>query len=427
MKRRVSLALILTGILLCCFACVPKSEQIKGTWEFSAYKNGAVQSIIPTDCTICFESDGTGFFYLNSKVSDRSYFVYSFLEDGSVRISVNGIESVVNYSIGLKSKQLTFDGLVYKRIQSPMPIEKQVGDNTESYIVQADPSPITTPLPTQSPTPTSTPWAEGDWTWSFEKGVLRISGTGNMRNFEWNESPWYDQRNAVAKVIVEEGITGIGDWAFAYCENVSSVHLPNTLEYIGSNAFFDCHNKLASIDIPQGVVYIGRDAFCRCWSIENISIPSSVKTIVENPFACCTKVKRLTVDDNNPYFKVVDGILFSKDMKTLICYLPTNSIANYTIPHGVTTIGNDAFFECRNLKSIVIPEGVTDIGFCAFIYCYNLERISIPLSVNYIGSSAFASCDNLSIYYAGSVDQWGMICSNMGTGERDKLTVYYSE
>jgi hypothetical protein len=164
---------------------------------------------------------------------------------------------------------------------------------------------------------------------------------------------------------------------------------------IGDNAFYDC-DHLVSVSIPSSVTSIGGSAFDNCDSLVSVTIPSSVTSIGYLAFSGCNKLTDITVDAGNTVYSSVNGVLFSKDGKTLIQYPQGKTFTSYTIPSGVTSIGNDAFWDCRNLVSVTIPSSVTSIGDCAFWDCRNLVSVTIPSSVTSIGGWAFKGCDKLS-------------------------------
>ena len=113
------------------------------------------------------------------------------------------------------------------------------------------------------------------------------------------------------------------------------------------------------------------------------------------PSPGCGKLSVITVDEGNPNYKAVDGVLFSKDDKTLIAYPKGKEGTTYTIPASVTKIGSDAFYGCSGLTSVTIPVGVTEIGGYAFSGCSDLTSVTIPASVTIIGSNAFSGCSGL--------------------------------
>ena len=165
-------------------------------------------------------------------------------------------------------------------------------------------------------------------------------------------------------------VTSIGSSAFAYCDGLTSVTIPDSVTSIGSYAFNDC-DGLTSITIPDSVTSIGSYAFCYC-----------------------TKLTSITVDSDHPNYASIDGVLFNKAITKFICY-PAGKTGAYTIPDSVTIIGSYAFYGCSGLTSVTIPDSVTSIGFSAFYYCYGLTSITIPDGVTSIGGSAFENCSGL--------------------------------
>ncbi|MCC8111904.1 MAG: leucine-rich repeat domain-containing protein [Ruminococcus sp.] len=126
----------------------------------------------------------------------------------------------------------------------------------------------------------------------------------------------------------------------------------------------------------------------------SVVIPESVTSIGWEPFYGCYSLTAIIVDDNNSTYSSIDGVLFDKNLETLIS-CPWGKEGEYAIPDSVTSIGKGAFYSCEYLTSVVIPDGVTNIGGMAFEYCYSLTDITIPDSVISIGSEAFECCYSL--------------------------------
>lgn len=167
-------------------------------------------------------------------------------------------------------------------------------------------------------------------------------------------------------------VTGLGD-----CTDVG-INIPDTynglpVTSIGDSAFEWCDN-LTSVVIPDGVTSIGDSAFYRCYGLTSIEIPDSVAFIGEYAFQNCTGLTSVIIGD------------------------------------GVIYISDNAFYECIKLNSVVIPEGVTYIGNSAFEWCENLTSAVIPNSVTSIGNSAFRYCNSLNtIKFEGTVEQWNAL------------------
>jgi hypothetical protein len=123
----------------------------------------------------------------------------------------------------------------------------------------------------------------GPLTWNLNNGTLTISGEGAMPDYGGGESPWYKYRLSVNTVVVETGVTSIGNMAFFNCQNLTSVTISNGVTSIGDYAFSSCE-KLTLITIPNSVMSIGEEAFYGCWSISSITIPKSVTSIGNSAF-----------------------------------------------------------------------------------------------------------------------------------------------
>ena len=184
-------------------------------------------------------------------------------------------------------------------------------------------------------------WIEGNLTWKlYEDGTLNISGTGAMKDYDSDDSPATQKKDSVKKVVIEDDVTSIGDYAFWNCSNLTSITIPDSVTIIGNSAFNAC-SSLTSLTIPNSVTSIGEGAFYACSSLTSITIPNSVTSIGEGAFYACS------------------------------------SLTSITIPDSVTRIGDYAFKNCSNLTSITIPDSVTSIGNSAFYGCSSLKTISL--------------------------------------------------
>ncbi len=139
------------------------------------------------------------------------------------------------------------------------------------------------------------------------------------------------------------------------------------------------------------IVGIKRSAIGYNESITSISIPACVNIEAGNPFDGCTQLSSITVAEDHPTLAVVDGVLFHKTQKRLVCYPQNLKAVKYVIPQGVEVIDDNAFSCCPILEEIIIPEGVTTIGNNAFYACSGLNGLSLPDSITTIGNKAFAS------------------------------------
>ena len=197
--------------------------------------------------------------------------------------------------------------------------------------------------------------------------------------------------NSLKKVIILEGCTSIGSYAFEGCNGLTSVEIPSSVISIGWCAFSYCRN-LTSINLPNGVTSIQGEAFFCCSSLISIEIPSSVTNIGNHAFYGFSSLKSIKVDKNN---KIYD----SRDNCNALIETASNKLIlgcmNTVIPNGVISIENGAFYKCNDLTSIEIPNSVTSIGSFAFRGCSSLTSIEIPSNVASISSSAFSNCNSL--------------------------------
>ena len=215
---------------------------------------------------------------------------------------------------------------------------------------------------------------------------------------------------AAARGEKEPEIFTSGDFQYALLEDgtaeirrytgkTENLTIPDTLDghpvtSIGYRAFYSCES-LKNITLPDSVTAIGDYAFNDCSSLTSITIPDSVASVGANPFLGCEALTKIMVSPEHPALAVIDGILFSKADKRLVCYPKAFTETAYAIPQGITRIGDRAFYNCIGLTSITIPDSVTSIGNNAFSSCNRLTSIMIPDSVTSIGTGAFTDCISL--------------------------------
>ncbi len=318
---------------------------------------------------------------------------------------------------------------------------------------------------------------EGDGknlTWTLDsEGVLTISGKGAMPYMTFDEKKTYGwTTSSVTEVIIEQGVTIVGDVAFSNQRNLTKVTLPDSLTSIAPYAFTFC-SSLSSITIPESVTEIGNAAFYGCDSLTSITIPASVTTIYMSAFSRCKSLLSIQVDSANQYFSSKEGVLFSKNGDALYCYPSAKKGSTYHIPESVTWIDSEAFSgcihlknitvpnsldslcnafivcdsltniylpnsitsidpctfaSCQNLSSITIPNSVTSIEFQAFENCERLTSITIPASVTSIGRTAFLGCNSLKdVYYRGSAAEWNRISIASGNEALTSATIHFNQ
>ena len=197
-----------------------------------------------------------------------------------------------------------------------------------------------------------------EWTLD-ETGVLTLSGTGPMYDYASEaDVPWYDFKSMITEVIIGDGITRIGNYAFIRCELIENATLGNTIETIGYNAFSYC-KSLSEIEFPNSVKTLENECFYTCIGLTSIDVPDSVTSLGADCFRNCKNVSRVS------------------------------------LPDTITTIPKNAFMQCEKLSDIIIPNSVTTIGDLAFCYCFALKKMVIPDSVVNAGRGIFSSCNAL--------------------------------
>ena len=215
--------------------------------------------------------------------------------------------------------------------------------------------------------------AESGWCgsmvlWNLKDSVLTIKGEGTMNDysFSWGtcSTPWYNKRASIKTIVIEDGVVGIGNYAFYGCNKVTTVTIGNDVANIGNNAFTEC-------------------TALSCATINSNAIVSKKYQYDNN---LCTifgsQVKEYII--GNGIFGIGDYAFYN-----------SSNLISITLPNSITTIGNSSFSGCSSLLSIIIPEGVTSINNYAFKNCVGLTSIEIPSSVIDLSNAAFNGCNNL--------------------------------
>ena len=216
--------------------------------------------------------------------------------------------------------------------------------------------------------------------------------------------------SSLTSITIPDSVTAIGGYAFNGCSSLISITIPDNVTTIEGYAFFEC-SSLTSVTIPDSLTSIGDSAFSLCSSLTSVTIGDSVTAIGECAFWVCSSLTSVTIPDSVTTIgdaafarcsnlREFNGKYVSKDGRCLIFNGTLNSFApagltEYTIPDGVTNIGQNAFDWCSSLTSITIGDGVTTIGTWAFGDCSSLTSVTIPDSVTTIDVNAFCNCSGL--------------------------------
>ena len=234
---------------------------------------------------------------------------------------------------------------------------------------------------------------------SKDKTCLILCPNGKAGSYEIPASVTQIRPNAfdgclkLTTVVIPKGVKRIEGYTFKGCTNLTGVTIPDSVTLIGRMAFQNC-TSLARITIPNNVASIEGDAFNTCTKLVGITIPASVTTLGATPFSGCSEMSAITVDEANPAFASIDGVLFDKQ-KTTLLHCPAGKAGDYTMPGGVTKISLRAFAGCPKLTSITIPGSLTEIADGAFAGCTELVSITIPASVTSIEPDAIFGSSKL--------------------------------
>ena len=182
--------------------------------------------------------------------------------------------------------------------------------------------------------------------------------------------------SSLTSITIPNNVTSIRDYTFSHCSGLTSVVIPNSVTSIDYSAF-QCCTSLTSITIPDSVTSIGGGAFQYCSKLTSVTIGNGVTSIGYYAFYYCPSLISINVDVNNPNYFSVDGVLFNKNETTIIQYPIGNTRSEFTIPNGVTSIGELTFYGCKYLTSITIPNSVRNIVGEIFWDCFSLTSVTI--------------------------------------------------
>ncbi len=276
--------------------------------------------------------------------------------------------------------------------------------------------------------------------YSFSNGVLTLTGKGATYNYHsGKKAPWYVYKTDIIEVVVDEGISCLGNQLFAECSNLSRVTLPDGLQAIGTNVFKRC-GSLSYINIPKTLVSIGERSFTSnisevhyggsidSWNdmkmgnynqgLQNANIEYEDSERILYSGMCGDSVEWtlsangcLTISGKGTTYNYHSG-------KTPPWYEYTPCIQSIVVEDGVTAIGNFFFRDCLNVKKIKLPDSIRTIGVNAFSRCKGLQEISFSSKLTSIGKNAFASTNISTIYYKGTSIEWNRISGNQFLTEK---------
>ena len=248
------------------------------------------------------------------------------------------------------------------------------------------------------------------WTLNTKTGVLQISGSGDMYDYDSNlhgdptYAPWFEHCMDIRTVVIDDGVTSIGDGAFLACSGLTDVRIPEGVLSIGEEAFLGC-SSLERVTLPDSLAGIGNIAFRDCTALESLTVPENVTYIGQYAFALCTGLTDVTfIDGTYPVF-------FERSL-----FAGCESLETVDLPDKLIGIPEEMFLLCA-IQSITIPEGVSFIGSSAFLDCAELETIDLPKSLNAVHPCAFSGCPALeTVDFGGSSSDWDTLVQNVSVG-----------
>ena len=240
----------------------------------------------------------------------------------------------------------------------------------------------------------------------------------------------FEYNVALTNVLIPEGITYIGEYAFRGCRNLQSIRIPDSVTSISSSTFSNCLNlktvvlpenltsigsyafvscsSLEGITIPEGVTSIGSYAFNGCKKLSYVDLPGSLTSVGEGAFSYCTELTDVTIAEGVSYigtemFRDCDGltnVIVPGSVKHIYgrAFSLCSNLETITLSYGLESIRDSAFNNCSSLISVTIPDSVTTIGKNVFTWCGNLTSVTVPDSVVNIGEDAFANSKKLIVY-----------------------------
>ena len=224
--------------------------------------------------------------------------------------------------------------------------------------------------------------------------------------------PYFGYRTLLETFIFPQGITTVFETGFSDSDNLRTLVFPDGMKEVRD--FENC-DKLTGLVLPNSVEEIDSFTFAGCKALTSIRIPASVKIMDGSCFADCN-ITAYEVDENNPCFTAVDGVVYNKDLTTLVAFPSAYPHKHFKVPETVRTIGFGAFmdsqietielptslsviegwvFQGSKIRSVEIPDTVTEVGKLAFRWCYELEHVRLSNRLTKIPSQMFSSCPNL--------------------------------
>lgn len=211
--------------------------------------------------------------------------------------------------------------------------------------------------------------------------LCSISNDGRWASPLSNAHHLYIDGRLVTEVVIPDGITAIGDYAFCDCWDIITVRIPASVKNIGSYAFICC-TSLIDVALPSSLDRVSEWLFAGCSSLPTITLPESVKIIGDAAFSRCTNLSSMILPEE---LDSIGSIAFSG----------CTSLASLSLPESNTKIGEQTFEGCTALTSMTFPQGVTEVGSYMFTGCTKLEKVELPEGLTHLGGGVFYNCASL--------------------------------
>lgn len=189
-------------------------------------------------------------------------------------------------------------------------------------------------------------------------------------------------------------VTKIGRNCFRGNKNIKNIAIPSSIVEIEGLAFADC-SALTKISLPKSLLRLGSNVFDGCTNLKSIGLPESLQYMTNNPFKGCVNLEKILVSPKNKFFIIVDGVLYTHDRKSLICYPAGLNNELYEILPETETIKSCAFYGAKKIKKVFFSKSIKYIDTMAFANCESLSSIKIPNNVAYLSPYVFKACTSL--------------------------------
>jgi len=239
----------------------------------------------------------------------------------------------------------------------------------------------------------------------YDEGTIGFYGTGDIYEFGTYDVPWgsYGQDGMIKRAVIGEGIVKLEGNYFCLCKGFDTAVLSDTVESI-TGTFFNC-SSLRTVIMSENIKSIGKETFAYCYALEDISLPESLTFIGENAFRSCRNLKQVYIPDSIKsiesgvfaYCNALESVEFAEDLEEIgrEGFRNCTSLESFVMPDTVVSMGSYAFYGCRSLTEIKLSDSLRGISSSAFEKCTSLKKITIPEKVVVLGDYAFCDCTEL--------------------------------